>query len=159
MDYFQGVVTEYLRADRCTFVNTELLIQLEPGDIPGKGRHWYCDAAAANFDDDTFYLCEVTYSKSMQGLANRLLAWNSHWKEIRLALTRDCKIPSSWQIIPWVFIPQAYHDALKRKIISLENNDRPADSMPRPQVTYLESVVPWNYKTWDRKVVALEDEA
>jgi hypothetical protein len=42
MDYFQGVVTEYLRADRTIFVNTECLIQLDGGDPPGKGRHWYC---------------------------------------------------------------------------------------------------------------------
>jgi hypothetical protein len=62
MDYFQGVVTEFLRADRAMFVNTEYLIQLDPGTSLGKGRHWYCDALTINFKDSTVYLCEVTYS-------------------------------------------------------------------------------------------------
>ena len=59
MDYFQGVVTEYLRADRAMFVNTEYLIQLEPGNAPAKNKHWYCDAVAVNMRDN-----EVSYVKS-----------------------------------------------------------------------------------------------
>lgn len=43
MDYFQGVVTEYLVADKAVYVNTELLIQLDKGQFT-KERHWYCDA-------------------------------------------------------------------------------------------------------------------
>ena len=35
-DYFQGVVAEYLRADRGVFVNPEILLQLEPGASPKK---------------------------------------------------------------------------------------------------------------------------
>jgi hypothetical protein len=62
MDYFQGVVTEFLRADRAMFVNTEYLIQLEPGSSLAKGRHWYCDALAINFKESTVHLCEVSYS-------------------------------------------------------------------------------------------------
>jgi hypothetical protein len=56
MDYYQEVVTEYLRSDRATFVNTECLIQLEPGQMLGKGAHWYCDAMAVNFRESTLYL-------------------------------------------------------------------------------------------------------
>jgi hypothetical protein len=42
MDYFQGVVTDYLRANRATFVNTECCIQLNPGPNPDTGGpHWY----------------------------------------------------------------------------------------------------------------------
>ena len=49
MDYYQGVVTEYLRANRATFVNTECCIQLNPGPHPdNSGPHWYCDAVAVN---------------------------------------------------------------------------------------------------------------
>jgi hypothetical protein len=36
MDYFQGVVTEFLRADRAMFVNSECLLQLDP-----RGRRSY----------------------------------------------------------------------------------------------------------------------
>ena len=37
MDYFQGAVTEYLRANRATFVNTECLIQLSAWGRSSKG--------------------------------------------------------------------------------------------------------------------------
>jgi len=67
MDYFQGVVTEYLRANRATFVNTECLIQLEAGDTPAKGQHWYCDAVAVNFKEKTVGL------RRGRGLAGRRL--------------------------------------------------------------------------------------
>ncbi|MBU2676472.1 MAG: hypothetical protein KJP16_05260 [Gammaproteobacteria bacterium] len=157
MDYFQGVVTEYLVADRAAFVNSELLIQLDL-DEPKKGRHWYCDAAAVDIREETLYLCEVTYSKSMTGLSRRLLAWDEHWKELRNALARDCGIPESWQVQPWAFIPKGYDEALKSRIAPLSGIERGADAMPYPLITFLENVVPWNYVTWDRKVVALEIE-
>ena len=158
MDYFQGVVTEYLVADRASFVNTELLLQLDE-DLPRKGRHWYCDAAAASFRDETLYLCEVTYSKSMAALAQRLLSWNEHWVELRSAVARDCGVPMSWKIQPWVFIPKAYSELLKSKIKFLSDSSRSESDMPYPLITHLESVVPWEYVTWDRKVAALEDDA
>lgn len=157
MDYFQGVVTEYLVAERAAFVNTELLIQLDP-DEPRKGRHWYCDAAAVNIREQSIYLCEVTYSKSMSGLAKRLLAWDANWKEVRSSLARDCGIPESWKIQPWAFIPRDYEDALKSRIEALVVAQRSKGAMPYPLITYLENVVPWNYVTWDRKVAALEGE-
>jgi hypothetical protein len=158
MDYFQGVVTEYLIADRATFVNTELLLHLDK-DEQIKGRHWYCDAAAVNFRDCTFYLCEVTYSKSMAALAKRLLAWDDHWPELRVAICRDCGISDNWAIQPWAFIPKDYTDALKSRIVKLNEPGRLDYSMPYPRITHLESVVPWNYVTWDRKVEALEDQS
>lgn len=75
MDYFQGVVTEFLRANRSTFVNTECLIQLEPGDTPEKDRHWFCDVIALNLAEKTIYLCEVSYSGTLAALIKRLRAW------------------------------------------------------------------------------------
>jgi len=158
MDYFQGVVTEYLVADRAAFVNGELLIQLDL-DEPRKGRHWYCDAAAVNFREQSLYLCEVTYSKSMSGLAKRLLAWDANWLDVRKALARDCGIPETWTVQPWAFIPRDYSQVLKLKIQELAAADRGEDAMPYPQITHLEDVVPWNYVTWDRKVAALEEES
>jgi hypothetical protein len=156
MDYFQGVVTEYLVADRATFVNTELLIQLDP-DEPKKGRHWYCDAAAVNIREKALFLCEVTYSKSMAALAKRFLAWDARWSDVRNALIRDCGIPDAWTIQPWAFIPESYNLKLRSGISSL-SGERPIDAMPFPRITYLEQVVPWKYVTWDRKVAALEDD-
>lgn len=157
MDYFQGVVTEYLVADRASFVNTELFIQLD-ADEPRKGKHWYCDAAAANFRESTFYLCEVTYSKTMSALAKRLFAWNAHWPDLQDAIRRDCCVPESWRIQPWAFIPESYGAALKSKIAALGQSENLVDSMPYPKITYLENVVPWKYDPWNRKVSDLEDD-
>jgi len=157
MDYFQGVVTEYLVAERVAFVNSELLIQLD-ADEPKKGRHWYCDAAAINIREQSLYLCEVTYSKTMSGLGKRLLAWNANWLDVRRALARDSGIPEHWTIRPWVFIPRDYSEVLKSRIEELNTAERAEDAMPYPRITHLEDVVPWNYITWDRKVSALEDD-
>ena len=57
MDYYQGVVTDYLRADRAIFVNTECCIQLQASPNPdSSGPHWYCDAVAADFRSNTIFL-------------------------------------------------------------------------------------------------------
>ena len=48
MDYFEGVVTDYLSADRAMFVNPQCRIQLNAGDTPNKGEHWYCDILASS---------------------------------------------------------------------------------------------------------------
>lgn len=155
MDYFQGVVTEYLRADRTIFVNTECLIQLDGGDPPGKGRHWYCDAVAVNFRDKRVYLCEVTYSKSLQSLIARLHAWANHWPAVCAALVRDCSVCETWSVEPWVFIPKALQTTFDKKMATIQTSALvPWLSMPKR--TYLEEVSPWKHRTWDRKVEALE---
>ena len=94
----------------------------------------------------------------MAALAKRLLAWNANWSELQKAISRDCGVPESWSIRPWAFIPEKYSDALKSRILVLADEGRPDEAMPYPQITFLESVVPWNYVTWDRKVAALENE-
>jgi hypothetical protein len=159
VDYFQGVVSEYLRADRAMFVNTECLLQLAPGDVPAKGTSWYCDVVAANFRDCAVYLCEVTYSGTLHALIGRLQAWSDNWPGLRVALIRDCCVPETWQVQPWVFIPEDRHAVLKKKLPSLANIGDGPGNMPSPRVTYLEEVVPWKYRSWDRKVVAPESDA
>ena len=148
MDYFLGVVTEYLRASRSVFINTELLIQLDLGDLPTQGLHRFCDVAAADFRANTFYLCEVTYSKSMSALATRLISWSTHWPEIRQALFRDCGVPATWQIKPRAFIPLEYHETLKKRLAAISHRDDDEHAMPPPLITYLESIVPWRDKSW-----------
>ncbi len=159
MDYFQGVVTEFLREDRATFVNTEFLIQLELGDKPAKGQHWYCDAVAVSFRDKTAYLCEVTYSKSLNALLGRLEAWSSHWPALRSAIARDCLLQQDWRVRPWLFIPEDRNATLERKLPVLVTLGDGLAHMPKPRVTYLESVVPWKYRSWDRKGDATSSDA
>ena len=148
MHYYQGVVTSYLRADRSMFVNTECCIQLNPGDNPDtSGPHWYCDAIAVSFRAPTVYLCEISYSKSLSALLKRLEAWNSSWEQLRAALVRDCFVPAEWPVRPWVFIPNECRTALDRGLGKFLNSHR---QMPPPEVTDLEDVVPWKYRSWNR---------
>ena len=155
MDYFQGIVTDYLRADRSMYVNTECLIQLEPGDAPKKGSHWYCDTVAVDLRNSVAYLCEVTYSSSLHALIGRLGAWDSHWPSFRDALARDCSIPKSWLVQPWLFLPEDRIELLNTKLDALNLDPEDPKRMPAPRVTFLESVVPWKYKAHNREVAHL----
>jgi hypothetical protein len=150
MDYFQGVVTEYLRADRAVFVNTECYLSLQPGDAPPRGTSWYCDALAVNFRERAVYLCEITYSNSLQALMQRLCAWAKNWPALREAIHRDCSIPPEWPARPWVFIPEALQPTYKRRLSEIPELADGQGGMPAPRLTYLENVVPWRYRTWDR---------
>jgi hypothetical protein len=89
MDYFQGVVADYLSADRTVFVNPERRIQLHSNGPLRKGEHWYCDILAVNFRDSTVYLCEVTLSRTVAALLKRLREWNANWPAVRAAVARD----------------------------------------------------------------------
>src|SRR5688572_2705820 len=119
MDYFQGVVTEFLRANRSTFVNTECLIQLQLGDTPEKDKHWFCDVVAINFSESTVYLCEVSYSGTLAALMKRLKAWAGCWPDLKRALVRDCHVPADWKVLPWVFIPRDREPTYQRGIATI----------------------------------------
>lgn len=151
MDYFQGVVTEFLRADRAVFLNTQYLIQLEPGDAYVKDRHWYCDVVAINHRTSTVELCEITYSSTLQSLIGRLRAWEIHWMGITEAIKRDSSLSGSWAFQPHVFIPDKTHDLLKRKIGSPDADAEYLQGMPFPKITPLESILPWKYRSWNGK--------
>jgi hypothetical protein len=147
MGYFQDVVSEYLRANRATFINTECCIQLNPGNPDTGGPHWFCDAVAINLQQQTAHLCEVTYAKRPSALITRLRAWSANWSDILIALERDCGIPHTWNVKPWVFIPRDVIKTLEQSLTGIVGRE-----MPRPEVTALEDVVPWKYPSWDRKV-------
>jgi hypothetical protein len=157
VDYFQGVVTEFLRANRSTFVNTECLIQLEPGTVPAKDKHWFCDVVAVNFTERTVYLCEVTYSNTLFALLKRLKAWAENWASVKAALIRDCNIPADWKVVPWVFIPRDREKLFKKKLDDLGAFDE-SIAMPPPRIEFLEEVVPWKYPSWDRKLESIAED-
>jgi hypothetical protein len=148
LDYFQGVVAEYLRADRSMFVNPEILLQLDQGLSPKKDRFWYCDLMAVSFKESTVYLCEVTYSTNASALIKRLGAWSVHWPALKASICRDCKIAPDWPVVPWVFLPEIRREVYERKLLSLGLSAQ--SQMPMPRFTALEDVVPWKYRTWDR---------
>jgi hypothetical protein len=146
MDHFESVIVEYLRADRSIFVNTQLCIQLNPGPNPDvSGPHWYCDAVAVNLKRSAAYLCEITYANPPNSLYKRLSGWDEHWSRIRVALERDSGIPAEWSLTPWLFVPESFKAKVESFIGSLTLKE-----MPRPQITPIEQVMPWLYRSWDR---------
>ena len=153
MDYFQGVVAEYLRADRSRFVNTEYLIQIEEGDKIAKGQHWYCDLVAIDFGMKAVYLCEVSYSRTMHSLDKRLQAWAAHWPGVRNAVLRDSNLKDlvDFELVPWLFVPKKYEGTHVARLLKIACVDPAELQMPTPRVTYLEDILPWLYRSWNGK--------
>ena len=149
MDYFQGVVTEYLRAKRSRFVNTEYLISLDGDGTYRKDRHWYCDAVAIDFAEGSIHLCEITYAKTLHSVAKRLQFWCAHWQEIGDALRRDSELKGDWEIVPRVFIPASLKPTFELRAKAIKWPALAAAQMPRPIVTTLEEVLPWRYRSWN----------
>jgi hypothetical protein len=147
MDYFQGVVTDYLSADHKMFVKPECLIHLDSGETLRAGRHWYCDVLAVCLrEPQTVYLCEVSFSKSLDALFKRLAGWSAHWLEVRAALADHHGVDASWHVRPWAFVPEEQRGRLSRKmpqILALSSGG--SSPMPNPLATSLEDVGPWLY--------------
>lgn len=147
MDYFEDVVSEYLRADRSLFINTQCCIQLNEGKNPDtSGPHWYCDAIAADFRAKQIYLCEITFSDPPSPLLKRLSQWGDNWAGVRAALVRDSKLPEDWHVRPWIFAPAKLVHSVVAHVTKLTEG-----SLPVPKITPLEFVVPWEYCSWNRE--------
>lgn len=147
MDYFEGVVAEYLSADRALFVNPAYCIQLNPGDsLKSSGHHWYCDIVAVSFRDSAVFLCEVSYSRTLSALFKRLREWKAHWPAVCTALARDSAIPDSWPVRPWLFVPASQRALISRTLSDVLLPVDMSHQMPPPLITSLESVTPWKYK-------------
>jgi hypothetical protein len=143
MDYYQGVVMEYVRANRSNFVNPEFLLALGTNSkTPPKGEHWYVDLLTLNLKDTTAYLCEVSYSVHLSAMRERLAAWASHWPAICAALRRDAGIGPDWTVRPWLFAPEK---AIEKHLVP----KLPTTLPMMPKITPLEMTVPWRYCTWD----------
>lgn len=59
-------------------------------------------------------------------------------------------MPAGGSVRPWLFVPQAHAERLKSSFASL-------GTLPSPRITFLEDVVPWRYRSWNRG--AYEDPA
>lgn len=151
MDYYQGVVTEYLRADRAMFVNTECCLQLNAAANPdNSGPHWYCDAVAVDFRESTVYLCEISYAKTLDALVKRLAAWHSHWPALCQAIARDCHVPATWHVRPWLFVPEERRSLLAAKLQAVVASGGDVSPIAESRITNLEDVAPWKYRSWNR---------
>jgi hypothetical protein len=152
VDFYQGVVVDYLRANRTTFVNTEYCIQLNKSDNPDtSGPHWYCDAVALEFQSSTIFLCEISYERSLASLIKRLRAWHEHWDLLREAVARDASFPqfvAGWPLRPWLFIPNSLATTIEKVLDQIAGDQQRKFSV---RLTPLEMVQPWQYRSWDRK--------
>ncbi len=150
MDFYQGVVIDYLRADRAIFVNTECCIQLNDNPDPDmSGPHWYCDAVAVDFCSHEVFLCEISFEESLAKLKKRLKEWGEHWPGVCRALERDCKIPEGFCVRPWLFIPTKPIDRIVGSLEMMKD----ADGVPlfKTRITPLEKVQPWLYHSWNHR--------
>jgi hypothetical protein len=155
VDYFQGVVSEYLRSHRDTFINTEYLIQLDEGVTDAKDRHWYCDAIAIHFRSRTIDLCEISYSKTLRSLYRRLQAWSDNWPQVTAAIVRDSNLkdllasPTGWRVQPHIFVHSRTKSDVEVKLKGILRPVGQGEKMPDPQITWLEDVLPWTYRAWN----------
>lgn len=148
MNFYESAVTDYLRSDRASFVNTQCCIQLNQADNPdNSGPHWYCDAVVADFRTKCIFLCEISYSSHLADMAKRLRDWHDSWKLICNALVRDSHLPADWPVRPWLFVPEKSLPTLLRRLEQIG----PRLSLKfAPRITPLEFVQPWRYRSWHR---------
>jgi hypothetical protein len=99
MGYYQEIVAEHLKSSRTIFVNPEALIDL---GNQAKGRHWWVDVLAADFNKRTIFLC----AKTLSALIKRLKCWSDKWDEFEAAVFAATHAPREWRVVPWVFIPK-----------------------------------------------------
>ena len=146
MDHYKAVVMQYLQSDRTVFVNAECCIRLDDtANVEKGGPHWFCDAVAIDLRHRAVYLCDVAYK--LQALVKKMAAWAQHWEAVKAALQRDCKVPASWRIHVWLFVPRDTIAMLDEKLEEL----RRRQGCPfKVKITSLEDVQPWRFWTWDR---------
>jgi hypothetical protein len=144
MDYYQGVVADYLSADPAMFVKSECLIRLHDGPLM-KGEHWYCDVLAISFrEPHAAYLCEVSFSLTLEALSTRLRQWSENWPAVCAAIAHDNGL-AGWSMRPWAFVRDDCRHRVTSEVNKFLDQSGGSDRMSRPLVTALEAVVPWNY--------------
>jgi hypothetical protein len=140
MDYFQGTVETYLRADRASFYNSEFYLQRTEKYEGGK-TNWFVDALNVNFRDRVVYLCEATYARNPASLRKRRCAWAENWPIVLNAVCRDTHVPNDWKVRVWIFCPEE----IMGKVLDF----MPQFDVP-PRITPLEMTLPWKYDNHNR---------
>jgi hypothetical protein len=137
MSYYEEIVAEYLCSERTRFVSPSFNLDLGGAGPFGKGRNWWIDILAVDFEDQAVYLCEATFAQQPNYMFRRLKAWAALWSEIRENLFLVTHAPISWNVIPWVFAPANLESKIRQGIEAIPN--RPFDYKWRA----FEEIVPW----------------
>jgi hypothetical protein len=146
MDYYEGVVVNYLRADRSVFANTEYCIQHKSGKLINNrdkdGPVWYCDAVALDFGSKVIFLCEISYATNLGDLTRRLRDWHNNWEKLCAALKRDSRLSEfSWPVRPCLFVPKDCVQTPEKALKEIEKEPPKFDA----KITPLEDVPPWRF--------------
>jgi hypothetical protein len=144
MDHYQQIVSDYLRADRATFVNAHYSLPGHPVEAADK-PYWEIDIVALNIRKRRAYLCEVTYSLDAPALLRRFAAWREHWQELVDGLIEFSGLSSDWQVKPWIFTPADIRKSIEQQVLYWH---------PQARFTDLELVAPWKY---NRERIDVED--
>src|SRR5205085_9352280 len=110
------------------------------------GPHWYCDAVVADFRSEVIFLCEVSYSATLEALTKRLKEWQDQRQGIVLALKRDSSLPKNWQVRVWLFVPKHLEALLRQRLTQTGNGQSLKFDW---DITPLEEIQPWLYSSWD----------
>lgn len=136
MPYYEEVVADYVQAGR-KFIRREYFIDLDRAPQPSKGRSWYVDVLAVDFEERTIWLCEVSYSKTLYALRTRLKQWSDNWTSIQQTIFAEIAVGPQWRLSPWAFTPESLksvYDAGLSKVGPL---------VFQPKWTALEATAPW----------------
>jgi hypothetical protein len=154
MEHYKSVVMDYLQADKAVFVNAEYCVRFpEPGDPEKLEHHCACDAVAVDLRHGAVYLCETAFEHKLQSLMKKLSAWTRNWEAIKSALQQDCKVPASWRVHVWLFVPRDSIQGLDGKLEQLRHT---IGSKFKVKITALEDVQPWQSSNWERSEAAWE---
>jgi hypothetical protein len=59
-------------------------------------------------------------------------------------------VQNDWYVTPWLFVPIELRSPLDQTLHKIANIGIGAGQRPFPQITDLEEVTPWKYKSWNR---------
>jgi hypothetical protein len=107
MSYYEEIVAEFLCSSRQRFVSPGYNLDLGGVGPHGKGRNWWIDVLAVDFQDETIYLCEATFARQPTYMLRRLSAWAAVWTELCNALYHTTSAPKTWRVIPWISLQQS----------------------------------------------------
>ncbi len=147
MDHYKAVVMDHIQADCALFVNTEYRIQLDGAADQKQPEHCSCDAVAIDLRHKAVYLCDAAFECKLPSLIDKLTAWTKNWDSIKTALQRDCRVPASWRIYAWLFVPKDSIEILDGKLEELRQSNGPKFKV---KITALEDVQPWRTSSWSR---------
>jgi hypothetical protein len=93
------------------------------------------------------YLCDVASDHTLQSLIKKLSGWTRNWDYIKAALRRDCKVPASWRVHVWLFVPKDSIEMLDEKLEQLRQT---VGARFKVKLTALETQVIWESSSLNR---------